>query len=64
MNAILRTDVPSPTPTPTTERTYTRRGQVTSYGDDRICSTPDCPTRLSRYNKGSRCCIHDRPRDD
>lgn len=28
----------------------------------RECSDPDCATRLSRYNHGERCYLHQRPR--
>jgi hypothetical protein len=65
MNNILRAEAQATAPAAATiPRTYTRRGQVASYGDDRVCATPGCPTHLSRYNKASLCCVHDRPRDD
>lgn len=38
----------------------TARGQILSYGDGRICTEPQCPTRLSRYNATNRCASHDR----
>jgi hypothetical protein len=25
---------------------------------DRVCETPDCSTRLSRYNDGKHCSLH------
>lgn len=25
----------------------------------RVCQEPDCETRLSMYNPGSRCCLHE-----
>jgi hypothetical protein len=40
------------------------RGRVTSYGDDRTCAVPGCPTKLSRYNNSPLCWVHDRPPDD
>ena len=40
------------------------RGRITSYGDDRVCASAGCPTKLSRYNKNPRCWVHDRPPDD
>ncbi len=40
------------------------RGRITSYGDDRVCATPACQTKLSRYNKNPLCWVHDRPPDE
>lgn len=35
------------------------RWHVSSYGDARVCSRPDCDTRLSRYNEQPYCANHD-----
>ena len=40
------------------------RGRITSYGDDRVCAAPNCPTMLSRYNYSPMCWVHDRPSSD
>ena len=36
------------------------KGQVTSYGTGRSCSTSGCDTRLSIYNSGESCAVHAR----
>jgi hypothetical protein len=39
-----------------------RRGgkwQVTSYGDQRVCTSAGCGTLLSRYNGSTVCAYHD-----
>ena len=33
-------------------------GQITSFGEGRICSEHDCPTHLSRYNATEYCSTH------
>jgi hypothetical protein len=37
----------------------TGRGHVDSFGDGRTCSSPGCPTKLSRYNGSAVCAVHD-----
>ncbi|MCC6436017.1 MAG: hypothetical protein IT196_13360 [Acidimicrobiales bacterium] len=46
----------------TTRRTasYGGRRPVKSYGDDRVCETLACATKLSRYNSTSHCVLHQR----
>jgi hypothetical protein len=34
------------------------KGYVVSFGEDRMCSSPGCSTRLSRYNDKSMCWAH------
>jgi hypothetical protein len=41
-----------------------RRGEVESYGGGRTCSSDDCTTVLSRYNKDQRCWTHAADRAD
>lgn len=36
-----------------------KRGQAASYGEGRVCATPDCTTQLSRYNRNDHCSLHD-----
>lgn len=38
-----------------------RRGEITSYGEGRVCAEPDCRTTLSRYNSNSACARHSQP---
>lgn len=47
-------------PSATLRRTTPRpgRGQVTSYGEDRVCATAECATKLSRYNSTLHCVVH------
>ena len=47
-------------PSATLRRTTPRpgRGQVTSYGEDRVCAAADCATKLSRYNSTLHCVVH------
>jgi len=42
-------------------RVRSRKGQVNSYGDGRVCGWRGCATQLSRYNKTVLCSVHDRP---
>lgn len=35
------------------------RGYIDSFGEGRICVTPGCATKLSRYNERSVCATHD-----
>ncbi len=37
---------------------YAGRRPVKSYGDDRVCETATCATRLSRYNSTTHCVVH------
>lgn len=30
-----------------------------AFGRGRVCGQPECRTRLSIYNPGSRCCLHE-----
>jgi hypothetical protein len=34
------------------------RRRPRSYGVDRVCATPGCSVRLSRYNKSDHCFQH------
>jgi anti-anti-sigma regulatory factor len=38
------------------------RGFVESFGEGRTCATPGCTTRLSQYNAGMVCGLHDQSR--
>ena len=53
----MRVVVPSTTPRIT-------RHYVASYEQGRTCSVKGCTTKLSRYNKGTRCWTHDNPSGD
>jgi len=35
-----------------------RRRKVKTYGEARVCSTEDCSTRLSKYNRNTECHTH------
>lgn len=35
------------------------RGYIDSFGEGRVCSTPGCSTKLSRYNEHNVCSSHD-----
>jgi hypothetical protein len=45
-------------------RTHSDRGwpdpkrMIRSFGEDRVCSSPDCRTKLSRYNPDDWCFSH------
>lgn len=34
------------------------RRRPRTYAEDRVCAARECETRLSRYNKETRCFIH------
>ena len=36
----------------------TTAGHVNSYGEGRVCASPGCETRLSRYNARPLCAEH------
>lgn len=38
--------------------------RVEQHGDRRECATPDCGTRLSRYNPSTTCAAHQGWKDD
>ena len=40
------------------DRRRTGSGHIDSYGDGRVCRTPGCGTRLSRYNGSAVCWLH------
>ena len=39
-----------------------RRRRLKTYGEDRVCSTEGCTTRLSKYNRNTQCHQHAPPR--
>ena len=41
------------------QRRRTGKGHIDSYGPGRVCEVSSCATRLSRYNAGSTCWLHD-----
>ena len=41
------------------ERRRTGKGHIDSYGPGRVCDVAGCATKLSRYNSGSACSLHD-----
>lgn len=41
------------------QRRRTGRGHIDSYGHGRVCEAGGCTTKLSRYNPGSTCGLHD-----
>jgi len=41
------------------QRRRTGKGHVDSYGQGRVCAASGCATRLSRYNSGSVCWLHE-----
>jgi len=41
------------------QRRRTGKGHIDSYGLGRVCAASGCATRLSRYNSGSVCSLHD-----
>ena len=53
----LLTDPATETPG---QRRRTGRGHIDSYGHGRICEVSGCVTRLSQYNAGSTCWLHDK----
>ena len=59
---MTSTDPPAgPSPAPasaTTDGRRVRKGYVTSYGGERICSETACTTVLSIYNAGASCSCH------
>jgi hypothetical protein len=34
------------------------KAMIRSFGENRICSAPECLTRLSRYNPDDWCYVH------
>lgn len=41
------------------ERRRTGKGHIDSYGHGRVCEVSGCATRLSVYNSGNACWLHD-----
>ena len=41
------------------QRRRTGKGHIDSYGHGRVCEVPGCTTKLSRYNPGNACGLHD-----
>jgi hypothetical protein len=41
------------------QRRRTGTGHIDSYGHGRVCAAPGCATKLSRYNSGTACWLHD-----
>jgi hypothetical protein len=42
------------------ERRRTGKGHIDSYGHGRVCAASGCTTKLSQYNSGIACSLHDK----